>query len=84
MITNVHGIQETPVPDGDINDNGQVNAGDVLVALRIASGLMAASVEQMGHGDVAPLLDGSPSPDGTINAADILVIQRKALGQLNF
>jgi hypothetical protein len=45
---------------------------------------MAASVEQMGHGDVAPLLDGSPSPDGTINAADILVIQRKALGQLNF
>lgn len=84
MITNVHGIPETPVPDGDINDDGQVNAGDVLVALRIASGLMAASVEQMGHGDVAPLLDGSPSPDGTINAADILVIQRKALGQLNF
>lgn len=83
-IANVHGIPGTPLPDGDINDDGQVNAGDVLATLRIASGLMTASAEQMAHGDVAPLLAGSPAPDGIINAADILVIQRKALGLINF
>jgi hypothetical protein len=83
-ITNVYGVPETPLPDGDINDDGQVNAGDVLAALRIASGLMTASSEQMGHGDVAPLVNGSPAPDDVINAADVFVILRKALEQINF
>jgi hypothetical protein len=77
-------VVAVPTPDGDLNLDGQVNVGDVLVALRIASGLMTASREQMDHGDVAPLLDGSPVPDGVINTADILVIQRKVLGQINF
>ena len=45
---------------------------------------MTASIEQMDHGDVAPLVNGSHAPDGVINAADVLVIQRKALGVINF
>jgi hypothetical protein len=77
-------VVAVPTPDGDLNSDGQVNVGDVLIALRIASGLMTASTDQMEHGDVAPLLDGSPAPDGVMNAADVLVIQRKALGQINY
>ena len=77
-------VVAVPQPDGDLNADNQVNAGDVLIAFRIASGLMTASIEQMDHGDVAPLVNGSPAPDGVINAADVLVIQRKALGVINF
>lgn len=77
-------VVAVPTPDGDLNSDGQVNVGDVLIALRIASGLITASTDQMEHGDVAPLLDGSPAPDGVINVADVLVIQRKALGQINY
>ena len=73
-----------PTLDGDLNLDDQVNAGDVLIAHRIASGLMTASTEQMEHGDVAPLNAGFPDPDGVINAADIHVIQQKALGLINF
>jgi hypothetical protein len=77
-------IAAIPPPDGDLNADNQVNAGDVLIASRIALGLMTASIEQMDHGDVAPLLNGSPAPDGVIDVADVLVIQRKAIGAITF
>lgn len=77
-------VAPIPPPDGDLNADNQVNAGDVLIASRIALGLMTASIEQMDHGDVAPLLNGSPTPDGTIDVADVLVIQRKAIGEITF
>lgn len=72
------------IPDGDMNLDGQVSAGDVLIAVRIATGLINASTEQMERGDVAPLSGGSPNPDGVTNTADVLVIQRKALGLVSF
>ena len=72
------------VPDGDLNLDGEVNAADVLIASRIATGQIAACTKLMEHGDVAPLQFGSPAPDSVINAADVLVILRKALGSINF
>lgn len=72
------------VRDGDLNLDGQVNAGDVLIALKISLGLVTASTEQIEHGDVAPLTAGVPNPDGVINVADVLVIQRKVLGLASF
>jgi VCBS repeat-containing protein len=71
-------------PDGDLNLDGVVNTGDVVIANRIALGLIPASPEQMTHGDVAPLIAGSPFPDGVINVADVLLIQRKVLGLISF
>jgi len=77
-------IGAASIPDGDLNLDGQVSSGDVLIAVRIALGLVTASTEQMQHGDVAPLSAGSPNPDGVINTADVLVIQRIASGLVSF
>jgi hypothetical protein len=77
-------VAVTVINKGDINDDGIVDAGDVLLAMRIASGLYTPTAAEFQRGDVAPLVSGSPSPDGMINVADVLVIQRKALGQINF
>jgi len=71
-------------PDGDINGDGQVNAVDVLLAVRIVLGLYIPTADEFQRGDVAPLISGVPSPDAEINAGDLLLIQRKALGLINF
>lgn len=77
-------IGAATIADGDMNLDGQVSAGDVLIAIRIATGLSNPTTEQMERGDVAPLIGGKPNPDGVINTADVLVIQRKALGLESF
>jgi len=64
------------VANGDINDDGVVDAADVMLAQRIFLGLITPTADQIAHGDVAP----AGAPDGVINGADVLVIQRKALG----
>jgi YVTN family beta-propeller protein len=70
--------------DGDINNDGSVNAADLLLATQIALGLKTPTAAEMLHGDVAPLTAGVPAPDGVINAGDLLVIQRKVLGLVSF
>jgi outer membrane protein assembly factor BamB len=70
--------------DGDINGDGEVDTADVILAVRIALGLITPDVSQLAHGDTAPLVNGTPSPDQTIDLADVLVITRKATGQVNF
>lgn len=70
--------------DGDINSDGQVNSLDVLLAARIATGYIDASMHHLLRGDVAPLTGNIPNPDGKINIADLLVIQRKALGLVSY
>ncbi len=70
--------------DGDINGDGVVDTADVLLAEQIALGLVAPTVSQLAHGDVAPLVSGAPAPDGKIDVSDVLIIERKALGLVNF
>lgn len=70
--------------DGDINGDGVVDTADVLLAEQIASGLIAPTVSQLAHGDVAPLVNGVPAPDGMIDVRDVLIIERKAFGLVNF
>ena len=66
--------------DGDLNGDGIVDVADVLLAERIALGLVAPSVSQQTHGDVAP----PGAPNGVINGADVIRIRRKALGLETF
>ena len=71
-------------PDGDLNDDGQVNAGDLLIGFQILQGRITATTEQLLRGDVAPLVNGSPAPDGTLTLGDIGVLQRKIQGLVSF
>ncbi len=70
--------------DGDINEDGVVNAADLILAHRMVVGLMTPTTVQLSHADVAPLVGGNPQPNGSFNLGDLIVIQRKALGQINF
>ena len=68
------------VHDGDLNGDGVVNVVDVLLAERIAMGLLIPTAEQQIRCDVAPV----GNPNGVINVADVLLIARKALGFVNY
>jgi len=70
--------------DGDLNNDGFVNAGDVMLGYRILFGEIAPTFDQRIRMDVAPLVNGIPAPDGQLNLGDILVIQRAAIGQVSF
>ncbi|MEE9492662.1 MAG: M14 family zinc carboxypeptidase [Gammaproteobacteria bacterium] len=74
-----------PIPhDGDLNNDGTVNAADILIATRIITGQIQINATQLAHGDVAPLVAAQPAPDGLFTLGDLVVIQRKALGLISF
>ena len=66
---------------GDIDDDRDVDAGDVLLATRAVLGHIALDSGQLARGNVAPLVGGTPRPPliDEFNGADLLLIQRKAL-----
>ena len=72
------------LPTGDLNDDGMVNAADVLIGTRILLGELPPTLQQQQAGDVAPLVGGAPQPDGTFNLDDVLVIYQKAMGLASF
>ena len=61
--------------DGDLapynNPDGQLNAGDVLIALRIVLGSVSSAPLQLAHGDM--------NSDGIISLPDLLLIQKLLL-----
>ena len=69
---------------GDINGDGQVNAGDLVLGARILAGLHSATVPERARFDIAPLSGGLPMPDGNINVGDYLVLQRLVSGSISF
>ena len=76
-----HTIKLVTIPDGDLNNDGVVDAADALQALKIAVGIMSPTASHILHGDVAPLdASGTPVPDKQIGVADALLILRKAVG----
>ena len=67
---------------GDINDDGDVNIADVLLATQSVLGA-TLSDDQLTRGNVAPLINGLPQPVNSLealDAADLLLITQKALG----
>lgn len=65
-------ITEPGELQGDVNGDGQVNAGDALIVLRAAMGLTQLSDEEAALAD----MDG----DGAVTAQDALIIMRRAMG----
>ena len=62
--------------DGDIaplgNPNGVINAGDLLIGMRLLLGLESATALELAHGDLYP----PGSPDGVFNLQDMLLLQQ--------
>ena len=71
---------------GDINDNGVVNAADILLATRATLGILTLDSAQLARGNVAPLVGGQPAslPGDDFNVADLLLITGKATGVMSF
>jgi len=69
---------------GDLNNDGVVNAADVLIGNRILLGKLPLTPQLQQAGDVAPLVGGAPQPDSLFNLGDVLVISQKALGLVSF
>lgn len=71
---------------GDINNDTSVDAIDVLMAIRSATGAITLTDDQLARCNVAPLVAGKPEAlfDDDCNVADLLLIQAKALGAINF
>jgi hypothetical protein len=62
-------------PDGDINNSGGVDAGDVLVVERIVLGLLVPDAVHYQHLDVYP----PGAPDNKIDMSDLLLMMQMAL-----
>jgi len=82
-------LDDTDAPVwGDINDDGAVNAVDVLLATRDVLGLINLTDAEAVRGNLAPLASGAPQypPVGShdLDLADLVLIQRKALGLVTF
>ena len=67
-------------PDGDLNGDGLVTMADALMAIRIVTGGVIPTADNLLHGDIGPLLAGRPNPNGKIDLADALLILRRAVG----
>jgi len=63
------------IPDGDLNDDGKIDAADTLLALSFTSGRAEPDASQSIMLDVAPL---ETNPNGETNSADALLILREA------
>ena len=66
---------DASAPDGDINNSGGVDAGDVLVVERIVLGLLVPDTVHYQHLDVYP----PGAPDGKIDMSDLLLMMQMAL-----
>jgi hypothetical protein len=69
---------------GDANNDGTVNAADLILAMRILLGEATATPLQLSRIDVAPLVTGTPAPDGQFNAGDYTVLVQKVNGMVTF
>ncbi len=62
---------------GDVNGDGLLNAGDLLLATRHVLGLIILDASSVVRGDLYPPAGG----DGQLNLSDLILIQRAVLGQ---
>ena len=72
---------ELITPTGDINENGNVDAGDLVIATRFLHGLVAPTPQQLARADLMPLdAQGAPAPDGQVTLIDILRLEQLLMG----
>ena len=62
--------------DGDLNADGVIDVGDLVILIRIVHEIVTPTAEQAVRGDVHPL----GAPDGVLDLRDYLRLQRMVLG----
>jgi hypothetical protein len=50
--------------------------------LKIATGVVIPTPDQLTRGDVAPIVNGKSQPDGKIDLEDVRVILQIAIGEI--
>ena len=69
-------VGEGPVQNpGDVDDDGTINSGDAIIALRIAAGLIQPTAQQQNAADV--------DNDGQVTSGDAILILRQAAGLIS-
>lgn len=69
---------------GDVDDNGTVDAGDLLLLTRAVLGLTVLADDQKARVDIAPVIAGTPAPDGRLTPGDLVVVEQILLGQSGY
>jgi hypothetical protein len=69
----------------DLNDNGQLDLGDLVAVYSAVLGDLALTPDQQLSMDVAPLgQDGLPLGDGVLDVADVVLLMRRLVGLLSW
>jgi hypothetical protein len=86
-VTDVYGSDSAALDptvyrgDGNANETGAVEAGDVLLCTQVVIGAKIQTPQYEFHCDAAPAdAQGVPQPDGVIGVGDVIKVQQKALG----
>lgn len=58
--------------DGDVNADGEINAGDLVLVMQMAFGQRVPTSEQLARADI--------NRDGLVDVVDVLLLQRRVLG----
>ena len=69
---------------GDADDNGVVNAADIILLMRAVLGLNTLQDDQKARVDIAPVVAGVPAPDNKVTLGDLLVVERILLDQASY
>ncbi len=60
-----------PIPNGDLNADGKIDAADVYLAEQIATDRRVPSNDEVDRGDVAPL-DQAPKSTHAVKTGDVV------------
>jgi subtilisin family serine protease len=69
---------------GDVDDNGVVNAGDLVLLTRAVQGLTTLADDQKARVDIAPVIAGTPTPDMQVTVGDLVVVEQILLGVASY
>jgi hypothetical protein len=69
---------------GDADDNGVVNAADIIRLTRAILGLEELADDAKARVDIAPVMAGIPEPDNQLTAGDLVVVEQILLGLVTY
>ncbi len=69
---------------GDIDDNGVLNAADIMRLTRAVLGLTTLADDEKARVDIAPVIAGTPTPDNRVNLGDLVVVEGILLGVASY